>query len=178
LQRLLGVFAQFFLDRRLHRIAMLDGLHLDDLDLFHRGGDVAQPVKVRFGHARADDDQKGKALVFLRRDRRQGEGFKVIEAQVHALGLIQVSLAVFDGIVHAFEPAQGGVGKPAKSDDTHGGCLLIKGCPSWWQMHAAQTRPKTGVAVPTPQYVPGLADKKWPLYLPFAAMLTQPKKPV
>jgi len=88
LKGFLGVFAQFVLDRGLHRIAVLEGLHLDDPDLFHRGGDIVEPVKVRFGHARADDDKKGKARVFLCRDRRQGQSFKVIEPQVHALGLI------------------------------------------------------------------------------------------
>ncbi|EDM31376.1 hypothetical protein RTM1035_02765 [Roseovarius sp. TM1035] len=113
------ILAQFFLDRQLHGEAMLHRFAFDDLDLGHRGGQVMQPVQVGFRHVLPDHHQEGEIGVLLGGNRGQGEAFEMAKAQLHPGGGIEIGLALFDSVMHAFEPAQGGIGKPADSDHAH-----------------------------------------------------------
>jgi len=133
---------QFLLQDKLHRQAVLHRWAGHDTDLRNCRGQVVKPVEIGFRQAVPDEHQKGEILVALCGDRGKREGFEVPKPQLHAVGRIEIGLAVHHGIMHPFEPAESGIGKPADTQNSHVTRPRLTPFPSCWQMRAAGTRPK------------------------------------
>jgi len=122
------VLAQFLQQRRLHGLPVLHRFPGDDTDLRDIRRQVVQPVAPGFGQAVADKDQKGEIRIGLPGDRRQGQRFEMAKPQLHAFWGIEIGLAVRCAVMHPFEPAERGIGKPANTNDAHDHPLRERTC--------------------------------------------------
>jgi len=107
------------LNGQLHGQSVFHRLLGHDTDLRHIGGDVMQAVQIRARQAFTDQNKKGETRIKLLCDGGQRQRLEVSKPQFHTGGIVKIRLALGHAIVHPFEAAKGGIGKPANTNDAH-----------------------------------------------------------